>query len=138
MKQLTFAPMEKKTKKAKPPQRKRKKVTVAAGSKTVEHRVRGQRPQTRVTAAPAQEFSGESARVSAQWGFSLQIGDGEWQMLRIGVELPCTVAQLQATKERALADVMQESDIQKKALIARVGQAYFGEQKKVFSDELVQ
>ena len=138
MKQLTFAPTTKTAKKPQPAQRKVKKVTVAAGSKTVEHRVRGRRPETHVTAAPAQDFSGEVARVSAQWGFSLQIGDGEWQMLRIGVELPCTVADLQATKEKAIADVIQESDIQKKALIARVGQAYFGEQKKSPLDELLQ
>ena len=126
MKQLTFAPTTKTAKKPQPAQRKVKKVTVAAGSKTVEHRVRGRRPETEV------------ARVSAQWGFSLQIGDGEWQMLRIGVELPCTVADLQATKEKAIADVIQESDIQKKALTARVGQAYFGERGKAFLDELLQ
>lgn len=137
MKQLIFAPIEKKAKKPLATKRKVRKVTVAAGSKTIEHHVRGQRPKVHVTAAPAQAFSGEIARVSAQWGFSLQIGDGEWQMLRIGVELPCMVAELQATKELAIADVIAESYVQKKALIARVGQAYFGEQKKFFSDELV-
>ena len=137
MKQLRFTPMAKKAKKPKPAQHKVKKVTVAAGSKIIEHHVSGQRPETYVTAAPAQAFSGEIARVSAQWGFSLQIGDGEWQMLRILVELPCTVAALQATKEKAIADVIQESDIQKKALIARVGQVYFGERGKAFLDELM-
>lgn len=96
------------------------------------------KPKNRKARVAADRKSTEVARVSAQWGFSLQVGEGEWQMLRISIEVPCTLADLQATKERVIADVIAESDMQKKALVARLGQAYFGERKKSPLDDLMQ
>lgn len=132
MKKLNFVPLMKKAKQAKKAKiikGKVHKVKVAAGTKTIEAGSVNGRQDMQVIPYPAEAFAGEIARVSAQWGFSLQIGEGEWQILRIMIELPCTVADLQMTKEKVIAEVIQESETQKRALLARIGQAYFGEQK---------
>jgi len=71
------------------------------------------------TVIEVRQFHVEPARVYVERGSSIQVAEGEgqeWQTVRIGIELPCYVEEIDAAKEMAFS-LAQEELARQRALI---------------------